>query len=129
MKPAILKGEVMTDYFVDENGDIWSNKTGKMKKRKPGSGHYPTIRFNLKGRYVSGNVHRVVAETYVKFKRPADIEKSDWDATPEAVKTYCKLLHQVNHIDHDRKNYHPSNLEWVSSRVNQRKYQEHRKNK
>ena len=129
-KPLIIKGSVIPYYFVTPNGEIWSCKTGKYKKMTPAySSGYAKTQLRINGKAFPIYFHKVVCETLVPFKRPKEISKKDWDVTPESVKQHMKNLYFVNHIDHNRANFHPSNLEWVTSQENAQAYQKHSKGK
>jgi hypothetical protein len=129
---AIIDGEVCENYFVDDDGDLWSNMRGsRLRKLKPnvgGNTPYPRLQLMINGNKKHAQLHRVVCETFHQFPVPASVSKIEWNNTPETVKNLMKCLFQVNHIDHDHKNYHPSNLEWVTVKENQNKYQEHKRN-
>jgi hypothetical protein len=132
-KPVIIDGEVAPDYFVSPDGNIWSTKGKKPRQLKPGNtktqNNYPkvVILFNGKGR--SQLVHKLVCVAYNKFPKPDGVTIEEWKATPESVKRLVESMYQVNHIDHDHYNHHPSNLEWVTVKQNSKKYQEHRESK
>lgn len=80
-----------TDYFVTEDGRVYSNKFNKWRELKlqKNKDSYLTIGLN-KNRYL---VHRLVAECYL----------TNPDNLPE-----------VDHRDDDKTNNHISNLEWVT---------------
>jgi hypothetical protein len=80
----------------------------------------------LNGISITTQVHRLVAETFLKKPAPKGITKKDWKATPESVKALVYQTLSVNHIDHDKTNYHPSNLEWVTAQQNSAAYHEYR---
>jgi len=139
MKPIIYKGEIIPGYFFDEEYNIISVKSGpyvtqpikKLKTyvnstSKHTGSHYPQISFRLNGISIITQVHRLVAETFLKKPAPTGITKKDWKATPDSVKALVYQTLYVNHIDHDKTNYHPSNLEWVTAQQNSVAYQEYR---
>lgn len=132
VKPAIVNGRVIKGYFVDANGNIWTTKQSRPKKLSPnisGNCDYPRTTFFTDGNRLYPMFHRVVAETLIPFPVPEGITKKDWNNTPESVKSLFKSQFLVNHKDHDKTNYHPSNLEWVTHRGNARAYQNHRSDK
>ena len=139
MKPIIYRNKVIPGYFFDEEYNVISVKSGPyatkpIKKLKPcfnpisknSSGHYPAINFSVNGITKTIHVHRLVAETFLKKPAPKGITKKDWKATPDSVKALVYQTLRVNHIDHDKTNYHPSNLEWVTAQQNSVAYQEYR---
>ncbi len=142
LKPVLLGGRVIDGYFIeflDSVPSIWSNKVaggyrgsawGSIRKMSiPASGRseYPKLKFRENGKYINADTHRVIAENLVPFPKPKCLTKEEWANTPEAVKQHIQNLYLVNHIDHDKYNCHPSNLEWVTSKDNAKAYQEHKK--
>ena len=130
LTPVVLHGKLRSGYFVCPEGNIWTNKGATLKKLSTciaGGNLYPRVSITDNGKQIGTYAHRIVCETLHKFPKPEGITKKDWDATPNAVKSLMNGLYQVNHIDHDHKNHHPSNLEWVTAKQNQKKYQQHRK--
>jgi hypothetical protein len=87
------------NYLINEEGKIYSKKKYKFIKPdlKP---DYPTISLHGKNKEF---IHRLVAETFIPNP---------------------KNLPQVNHIDHNKLNYHVDNLEWVTAKQNKKKYQD-----
>jgi hypothetical protein len=139
MKPIIYKGEVIPGYFFDEEYNVISVKSGpkvtkpfiKMKTyvnstSKHTGSHYPSLSIRINRKEIKVLVHRLVAETFLKKPAPKGITKKDWKATPDSVKALVYQTLSVNHKDHDKTNYHPSNLEWVTAQQNSVAYQEYR---
>lgn len=91
-----MKETKYNGYFVDEEGNVYSNKKGKLNKIKPwltSKGRYWTFRIENKNILV----HRLIAETYIP--------------NPENKP-------EVNHKDSDSKNNKLSNLEWMTRKEN-----------
>lgn len=131
LTPAVVHGSIAEDYFVDSDGNIWSTKRTfpKMLSWTTGGGGYPTVVISQGGKTRTCYVHKIVCETFHKFPIPSGVTKKEWKETPESVKAHVYRTFEVNHIDHDHDNFHPSNLEWVSRMDNLSKYQAHRKAK
>ena len=129
--PAVVHGDVAKDYFVDPEGNVWSTKQKKPRLLKwhMGGGGYPTISISEGKTPRTCYVHKIVCETFHKFPIPSGVSKKEWRETPDSVKAHVYKTFEVNHIDHDHENFHPSNLEWVSRMENLFKYQEHKKAK
>ena len=130
--PCVYQGNVLEDYYIDNAGQIYSTKVWpfgeKMTYSYDESKRYPRVKLQD---YSSGlrkprgvAVHRIVAETFIPFLKPAEISQEDWDNTPQNIKDYIFKEMQINHLDSNRMNYHPSNLEWSSSTENRIHYQE-----
>jgi hypothetical protein len=132
-KQIVFGGMLMEGYFIDYTDGgvrIISKKKNSIRELsipKSGSSSYPGLVFIVDGGRIRADTHRVIAENLIPFPRPKSIPKKEWDNTPELVKSHVKSLYFVNHIDHDKYNCHPSNLEWVTSKGNARAYQKHRK--
>jgi hypothetical protein len=117
---AIHNGVQLEGYWVDSrDGTIWSTKHRNLKHIK-GSNHDGYLRtvFMINGKKCALLLHRIVACTLIKFPPPTGVSKKDWSVTPESVKRAMSNLYLINHIDHNRANYHPSNLEWVTHTEN-----------
>ena len=128
VRPAIYNGQKLHDYGVDRNtGDLYSFKRGFPYKlawnhRNPKNLKVsypcihlvdPTVFTTQYGGGLTINLHIVVHETLNPLPKPAGVTDAEWKRTPESVKNACRGLWIVNHIDHNKLNYHPSNLEWV----------------
>lgn len=91
--------------------------------------------YAYKLRYKKGNtfkimasIHRVVQQTLKPaLPCPPDVPAEDWANTPESVKRsqIIKGGWHVNHIDHDKTNFTPDNLEWVSITQNNQAWRKH----
>lgn len=88
-------------YYIDSNGDIYSNKKGYLIQLKPytdSQGHYKMIKLiTNNGKRKNYLIHRLVAEHYID--NPMN-------------------LPEVNHKDNDMKNNQADNLEWCSRQYN-----------
>lgn len=88
-------------YTINDNGEIFSDISGKMKTRNKGNTEYQIINFmTQEEKKKTYRVHRLVM---MAFKPIKDMDKLE-----------------VNHIDGDKKNNALSNLEWCSSSENQK---------
>ena len=126
--PLKYRAKIVANYYVDpKSGDLYSNKQSTLKKLTPTLEYSGYMKIGIHSPDVPRNqrVHRLVAETLIPFPCPEGISKADWKATPEAVKNLLCSQYRVNHIDHDKSNYHPTNLEWVTARGNSLAYVAH----
>lgn len=92
----------LKDYYtITDNGDIYSDNSGKMKTRnKPGS-KYQLINLTLEdGMKKTFRVHRLVMMAFKPIENEQDLE--------------------VNHLDGNKKNNCLSNLEWCTTSENQK---------
>ncbi|MGL4755925.1 MAG: HNH endonuclease [Aeromonadaceae bacterium] len=87
-----------TNYACDASGEILNIKTGRAIKQSVTSGGYAKVCIYHLGKRSFHYAHRVVAECMVE--NPS--------GKPE-----------VNHIDGNKLNNNPKNLEWVTSSENQ----------
>ena len=129
LKPAVVDGIVIDGYYVCSDGHIWSAKRSGWRKLTPdisGNCPYPKVDFSMGSKKKKVLVHRVVCETFHSFPMPEGVSDSEWKITPKTVKKLLNSLYQVNHIDHNHTNHHPSNLEWKTVKGNARAYQEYR---
>ena len=122
--PVTYHGEHYDDYFVNRTGKVWSAKKNKFLAIKQGkkSTDYPGMRLRKNNKTKYMQLHRIVAESFVELKRPKDsgISPSQWKKTPKTIKRFIMELMFVNHIDHNKENYHYKNLEWVTPTQNAR---------
>ena len=130
--PVIYNQEEYHDYGVDPaTGEIYSKRSGTWRKMSfsvSGKSPYPSGAFSYSGKVKFIVQHIAVHETLnPTIPVPPGITKSEWKATPQSVKKMLRHVWQVNHIDHDHTNYHPSNLEWTTAQQNVNAYQKHRK--
>lgn len=94
MKPI----EAGSKYYVTEDGQVYSNHTGKFLKPSlsKGTGYY-VVNVILNGKRKPEYIHRLVAKAYVinPLNKP-----------------------EVNHKDGNKLNNHKDNLEWVTNAEN-----------
>lgn len=87
-------------YFIETNGDVYSNFHGELKKLKPwvdGKGNYLLVGLCKNGKVYKKLIHRLVAEAYI----------------PNSLN-----LPEVNHKDKNMKNPDVNNLEWCTRKEN-----------
>lgn len=90
----------LNDYYITEDGEIFSSKRGRLKKLKSKIDTSRYLRIGLRdnnGKERKYLVHRLVALTYIP--NPCNLD-------------------YVNHIDGDKLNNSVSNLEWCSFQEN-----------
>ena len=122
MKTVFYHSQEFWRYYVEKDGTVTNRYTGrKLKASSDSTCHYPRV--SLEGKKVL--VHRIVAEAFVPLNKPSEsISDEEWANTPNSVKQLVMKTMCVNHIDHDKENYHYSNLEWVTAEENARKRNE-----
>lgn len=134
---VICDGEELNDYYVSESGDFVSAKGGYLKPLKVNFTEdkynpYPKISLSINGRRKTKSVHRLVCESWKTPPIPKELQSVDWDSISEKDRNILLKFvshaerYQVNHIDHDIMNFNINNLEWVSTKENQHKYQIHK---
>lgn len=84
-------------FLVDENFNIYNKHTGRKVTPYLGSDGYMHIKRQEKGRKIRLRLHTLIAILFVE--------------NPNNYK-------YVNHIDSDKTNNHPSNLEWCTNSEN-----------
>ena len=86
-------------YYVDEHGNVYSEKTGKLKQLSPILTHYGYYEVQLSSSLnkLRAKIHRLVAECFI---------------------SNSNNLPQVNHLDGNKLNNHVSNLEWCTPKDN-----------
>jgi len=87
-------------YYINEEGDIYGISKSQFLTKNTSDG-YPKVMLYKSGKPYAYYVHVLVAKTFIP--------------NPDSKKV-------VNHIDHDIKNCHVSNLEWVTHSENSIKY-------
>jgi hypothetical protein len=136
LRPVIFRGEIVPDYYVSVDGDIVSGKRGDLRMLSVSEGckhnPYPKVGLSINGKSATVMVHRLVCETFHEKPMPEELRGLNWNNIPDKERKIIQEFvthadrYQVNHIDHDHNNFHPSNLEWVTVKENQQKYQEHK---
>lgn len=89
------------DYYVDTNGNVYSTKSGKLKKLKPwldSKGRYLMVSLCNNNEIKKYLVHRLVAQTFI----------CNTDETKGTV----------DHIDNNPRNNKLENLRWLSQKEN-----------
>ena len=132
--PLKFNGVTFTDYGVCKRyGFIYSGKSGWWKILRPnvsGKSKYPKVGLiSDRGSAKTVSVHIAVMETLNQLPIPEGVSESEWKITPESVKRFCRKGWFVNHIDHDKCNFIPSNLEWTTAEGNAIAYQKYRAQK
>jgi hypothetical protein len=110
------------DYEINPEGFIWSNKSNQyMTEKVSGKSPYPKLTlYNSRNSRKRKNflVHRLVAEAFITKPRHPDFNEKEWAELSDKAKYHLQGSLQVDHIDGDPKNYHASNLRWVTAKEN-----------
>ena len=128
LKPVIYQGRIINGYFISLHGNIYSNKSGKLKEMKiqqykaPKALQYPHTTLMENGKPITIRIHRVLGEAFLKFPRPKNIPYKIWLKTSIIVKRELQKSYIIDHIDNDPSNYRLSNLRWVSTKENSVNY-------
>lgn len=137
IRPVKLRGNIISGYYSLSNGDILSikNPTAPVILKPSTTKTDPYPRVNL-SKYGTAYLHRINCETWNGSPNFNGLTDQELNSIPEGIRS--KLLnyvthvdrYQVNHIDHNPFNFHPTNLEWVEhSRENNEKYMINKKSK
>ena len=125
-KQAIFNGRVLKNHFIDNNGTIYTVKqNGNVYKRKHTECDYPFFGYDcpVSNKNINIRFHRIICETFYETPIPSGVTENEWKVTPKSIKNLMlSNFWQVNHIDNNPRNYHPSNLEWVSRSENIEKH-------
>lgn len=98
---ALVHYEASEGYYVSSEGDVWNTNRRKPKKLSSSGGGYLECKIKLKnGSFKLIFLHRLVATCWCEG---FNLEEG-------------KII--VNHIDENKQNNHPSNLEWCTNKYN-----------
>lgn len=96
------KYELKYNYYVTEDGHVWSEYSNKFIRELPDKDGYLKVRLSStdlpKGKQHAYSVHRLVLENFKPIENMNEM--------------------QVNHIDGNKSNNAVSNLEWVDCQQN-----------
>ena len=144
IRPAIYNGQELKNHGIDsKTGRLWSfiHKTPKkiaVHDRNPKNMKlsYPCVNVTdkdvFKGYYANNltiNLHILVHETLnpdLPYKE-LEITDNEWRTCANSIKKSFRKLFIINHIDENKLNYRPKNLEWTTTKGNAEKYQANRK--
>lgn len=87
------------NYSITRDGRVYSHKNKIYLKSAINGAGYLMVSLSNNGNIKNVNVHRLVAEAFVKNPNPLELD-------------------QVNHLDSDRSNSHYKNLEWSNQSLN-----------
>ena len=129
VRPVKYKNLEFNDYGIDdETGELWSFKktTPKIVKGSIHIDGYVAVtladsqfdRSLVKKFSKNFKLHTLVAHTLFDIPIPEGVSEELWEKTDETIKSACRGIFQVNHKDHDRSNYRPDNLEFVTASGN-----------
>mgnify|MGYP006176707549 CR=1 FL=1 len=129
VRPVLYKNLKIKDYGIDdETGELWSFKktTPKIVKGSIHIDGYVAVtladsqfdRSLVKKFSKNFKLHTLVAHTLFDIPIPEGVSEELWEKTDETIKSACREIFQVNHKDHDKSNYRPDNLEFVTASDN-----------
>jgi len=64
------------------------------------------------------NVHKIIFNTLLNYACPLDVPKKRWNSYDNYTKDLINQGCDIDHIDEDRTNFHPDNLQLVTRRFN-----------
>ena len=133
-RPILDERGIGTGYFVRNDGEIFSSEARnncyypdsknwkKLKWSISGRSEYPKVGLYINGCRTTKMVHILVANAWVcELPRPQNVSENEWNNLSVELKKFIRNAFVVNHIDHNKLNYHPSNLEFCTSAENSRK--------
>jgi len=124
--PVKYYDEVLPGYYMDKDGVVYSTRRGETRKLTLSKHDYPAVKvYDKYNKGILAKIHRLVAYTLVPFAKPREISDQEWDYINKYLPgtlQFIKEHTQVNHVDEDHKNFHPSNLEWMSGTDNRNAY-------
>ena len=129
--PLIYRGVAYHGYGVHRKlGGIWSKRRNTWQQLTgtvSGTTGYPRVATKIKAKRIDWRVHVAVHETlHPELPIPPGVTVQEWRRTPKSVKKSMRQMWQVNHRDHNKLNFKPNNLEWVTPLQNAHAWQKHR---
>lgn len=138
--PLIYKDKIVEEFYLDSKGDIYSSRNKLVKNldntvikcKYTIRAKYPCMVYRERITTIMKrlSVHIAVASTFHPIHKLDEIRGVP-DNILKLAKTDNETLMflyntlQVNHINHIKHDYSPTNLEWVTARANIDCYQEH----
>ena len=96
------------DYSIDEDGNVYSMKSGELKKLKPtkNSCGYLQVALSKNGKVKIFKVHRLVYKTFIKdILKDMEIDHIDKDKTNNKLNNLRLVTHQQNNFNRNAKGY------------------------
>ena len=154
-KPLKRFRVTLPGYFVNKEGEIYSQKSGKfLRSRKKYTANHGApkrlkeVAYNVciskdlmsdykysdrsgskkESRELYISKHRATAEAWMPIdENPPEQLKECWDSLPEEAKQWVRDTALVDHKDDNPENNHVDNLQWVVPKDNQ-KYRKQQNN-